>query len=188
MRYLLMFLIPLILLVSATSESLVSLFYSSAYLPASPPLSILVFGLGFFTILSIMTTIITASGRPRVSMLIALALVPLCVVFNMFLIPIYQLEGAALATTVTSLLGMCFAAGYVFKRFKTLINAKSFVKICAASIVIYVIALSLSLPLFLLPLLYIFLFALYFGILSLMQELSKEDIETFKRIIFTRGH
>jgi O-antigen/teichoic acid export membrane protein len=37
MRYLLMFLIPIILLVSATSESLVSLFYSSTYLPASPP-------------------------------------------------------------------------------------------------------------------------------------------------------
>ncbi|MBE9593465.1 MAG: polysaccharide biosynthesis C-terminal domain-containing protein, partial [Proteobacteria bacterium] len=152
------------------------------------PLSILVFGLGFFTILTILTTIITASGRARVSMLIALALVPLCVVSNMFLIPIYQLEGAALATTVTSLLGVCFAAGYVSKRFKTLINAKSFVKICVASIVIYVIALSLSLPLAFLPLLYIILFALYFGFLSLMKELSKEDIETFKRIIFTRGH
>jgi stage V sporulation protein B len=188
MRYLLMFLIPIILLVSATSESLVSLFYSSAYLPASSSLSILVFGVGFFTILSIMTTIITASGRPRVSMLIALVLVPLSILFNMLLIPIYQLEGAALATTVTSLFGVCFAAGYVFKRFKTLVDAKSFVKICAASIVICVIALRLSLPLFLLPLLYIILFALYFGILSLMKEMCKKDIETFKRIIFTKGH
>ena len=183
MRYLLMFLIPIILLVSATSESLVSLFYSSAYLPASSSLSILVFGLGFYTILTIMTTIITASGRPRVSMLIALVLVPLCIVFNMFLIPIYQLEGAALATTVTSLLGVCFAAGYVFKRFKTLINAKSFVKICVASIVIYAIALRLSLPFFFLPFLYVLLFALYFGILFLMKELSEDDLKTFKGII-----
>jgi stage V sporulation protein B len=183
MRYLLMFLIPIILLVSATSESLVSLFYSSAYLAASLSLSILVFGLGFFTILSIMTTIITASGRPRVSMLIVFALVPISIVFNLFLIPIYQLEGAALATTVTSLLGMCLAAGYVFKRFKTLVDAKSFVKICVASIIIYVMALRLSLPLVYLPVLYVFLFALYFCILFLMKELSEEDLETFKRII-----
>ena len=183
-----MFLIPIILLVSATSESLVSLFYSSTYLPASPPLSILVFGVGFFTILSIMTTIITASGRPRVSMLIVLILVSLSLLLNVILILLYQLDEAALATTITSFLGMGLAAGYVFKRFKTLINAKSFVKICVASIVIYVIALRLSLPLFFLPLLYIILFALYFGILSLMKELSKEDIETFKKIVFTKWH
>ena len=186
MRYLLMFLIPIILLVSATSESLVSLFYSSAYSAASSSLSILVFGLGFFTILSIMTTIITASGRPRVSMLIVFVLVPICIVFNVFLIPVYHLDGAALATTLTSFFGVCFAAGYVFKRFKTLIDAKSFVKICVASIVIYVIALQLSLPLVFLPLLYVLLFALYFGILVLMKELSEADLETFKKIIYGR--
>jgi stage V sporulation protein B len=183
MRYLLLLLTPLILLVSATSDSLINLFYSSTYLPASTSLSILVFGFGFFTILSILTTIITASGRPRVSMLIVLVLVPLSIVFNMFLIPIYQLEGAALATTVTSLFGVCFAAGYVFKRFKTLINAKSFVNICVASIVIYAIAFRLSLPLFFLPFLYVLLFALYFGILFLMKELNEEDLKTFKGII-----
>jgi stage V sporulation protein B len=187
MRYLLMFLVPIILLVSATSKDLVSLFYSSAYLPAFLSLSILIFGLGFFTILSIMTTIITASGRPRVSMLIALVLVPLSIVFNMYLIPLYQLEGAALATTVTALLGVCFAAGYVFKRFKTLINAKSFLKICVASIFIYVIALRLSLPPVYLPVLYVFLFALYFCILFLMNELREEDLKAFKGIIRGRG-
>lgn len=186
-RYLLIFLIPIILLASATSEGLVSLFYSSAYLPASSSLSILVFGLGFFTMLSLMTTIITASGRPQISMLIALVLVPLSIVFNIILIPIYHLEGAALATTITSLLGMCVTAGYVFKRFKTLIDTKSFVKICAASIVIYAVALKVSLSPFLLPLLYILLFVLYFGILLLMKELSEEDLETFKRIVYSRS-
>ncbi|MCK4734412.1 MAG: polysaccharide biosynthesis C-terminal domain-containing protein, partial [Methanophagales archaeon] len=130
---------------------------------------------------------ITASGRPRISMLIVLVLVPLSIVFNMFLIPLYHLEGAALATTLTSFLGVCFAAGYVFKRFKTLIDAKSLVKICVASIVIYVIALRLSLPLIYLPVLYVLLFALYFGILFLMKELSEEDLKAFKGIIKLSG-
>ena len=187
MRYLLMFLLPTILLISATSESLVSLFYSSAYLPASLPLSILVFGLGFFTIFSILTTIITASGSPRVSMLITLIMVPLSIIFNVLLIPLYGLEGAALATTATSLFGLCIAAGYVLKRFKTLIDALAFVKLCVASVVIYAIALRLPLPLSFLPFLYVLLFAVYCGILFLMKELSEDDLETFKRIICGSG-
>ncbi len=184
MRYLLMLLIPTILLISATSKSLVSFFYSSKYLPASSSLSILIFGLGFFTIFSILITIITASGRPRVSMLIALVLVPVSVVLNIILISVYRLEGAALATTITSFLGTCLTAGYVVRRFNVLIDKNSLAKICAVSIIIYLIASKISLPAILLPLLYLLLFIFYLSTLFLIKELKKEDFETFKRIIY----
>ena len=78
---------------------------------------------------------------------------------------------------------MSVAALYVFRRFKALVDIRSFIKICLASIAVYFIALQFSLSPSLLPLIYVGLFGIYFGLLLLMKEFSKEDVETFKRII-----
>lgn len=185
MRYLLMLLVPLTLLISATSGGLVTFFYSPAYTFAAPSLRILIFGSGCFTILSILTTVITASGRPRVSLLIALLLVPLTIVLNSLLIPRYQLEGAALATTLTSLIGLSLASTYVLSRFKALVQTRSVIKIAVASLAIYIVALRLSFPAHFLPLLYPLLLALYLLLLVMMKELNRADLETLKRIIPT---
>jgi O-antigen/teichoic acid export membrane protein len=100
-----------------------------------------------------------------------------------FLIPKYGLVGAAWSTTITGFLGMCAAVIYVLWRFKALVNLKSLGRICLASLVIYVIALQVSLSPLWLPLIYVGLLVLYGGMLWLMREIKRGDWETFKRII-----
>ncbi len=183
MRYMLMLLVPGVLLISATSSNLISLVYSSEYIEAAHPLSVLVFGATFLTILTVLSTIIMGHGKPNVALKIALPLVAIDIALNTILIPRYGLMGAAWATTITALIGMIATAIYVFRSFKALVSIKSFIKICLASLAVYVIALQVSLSPFFLPLIYIGLFVVYFGILLLIKEIKREDLETFKRII-----
>jgi stage V sporulation protein B len=183
MRYMLMLLIPGVLIVSATSTDLISLVYSSKYIEAASPLSVLVFGLASLTVFLVLAHIIMGSGKPNVVFGIALPLVAMDIALNIIFIPRYGLLGAAWATTITSIIGMTTAAIYVFRRFKALVSARSVIKICLASLAIYAIALQVSLSPFFLPLIYVGLFAIYLGLLLLMKELSRGDVETFKRIV-----
>ncbi len=186
-RYMLILLIPGTLLISATSVDLITLVYSSRYVEAAGPLSVLVVGLGFLSVFFVLANIIMGSGKPRVTLWMALPLVVIDIGLNVFLVPKYSLVGAAWATTITGSLGMCATAVYVLWRFKALVSAKSLGRICLASSVIYVIALQVSVsPQWLLPF-YIGIFAIYGGILLLTKELGKGDWETFKRIIPTHS-
>lgn len=183
LRYLLLLLIPGAFLVSATSKNLIPLVYTAKYINAAPSLSILIFGLTFLSVFVILTTIIIASGKPKVSMIVALMLVPIDIVLNLTLIPIYELKGAALATTITAFIGLVIAASYVFKRFGTLMSPISFIRISGASLIIYFIAISYSFSGVLLVANYMFLFSVYLGLLWVSREINKEDIEVVKNMI-----
>jgi stage V sporulation protein B len=183
MRYMLMVLIPGVLLISATSADLLTLVYSSRYIEAASSLRILAFGLGLLSLFFVLAHIIMGSGRPKIALWIALPLVGVDILLNIFLIPRYGLVGAAWATTITGFLGVCAASVYTLWRFKTLTNLKSLGRICLASAVIYVIALQVSLPVVWLPLIYIGLLALYGGLLLLTRELKREDLATLRRIL-----
>jgi O-antigen/teichoic acid export membrane protein len=187
MRYMLMLLIPGVLLISATSSDLITLAYSSRYIEAGNPLSVLVFGLAFLAVFLVLAHIIMGGGKPNVVFGIALPLVAMDIALNITLIPRYELMGAAWATTLTGLIGMVAVAIYVLRQFKALVSARSFIKICLASLAIYFIAYfithQVSLSPFFLLLIYVGLFAVYLGLLLVMKELSREDLDTFKRII-----
>lgn len=183
MRSMLMLLVPGVLLISATSHDLVSLFYTTRYNEAGNPLSVLVFGLASLCIFLVLSYVIMGAGKPNIAFGIALISVIIDITLNVLLIPNYGLMGAAWATTTASMIGMIIAAAYVFRYFKALVRVKSLIKICLSSLVIYVIALQFSLSTFLLPTIYIGLYALYFLLLLLMKEFSKEDLRAIKKII-----
>jgi hypothetical protein len=71
---------------------------------------------------------------------------------------------------------MICASVVVYQKFTVLFNPKSTLKIVASSLIVYILAKIIILPVFLLPILYIFLFAVYFGMLFLLGEITDEDI------------
>ena len=178
-----MLLLPVMLLISATSTDLLTLVYSSRYVDAAEPLSILAFGLGVLSVYLVLAHILKGSGRPGVVLGMAVLLVGTDIGLNILLIPRYGLEGAAWATTITGFLGMCAAAIYVLWRFGALVNARALGKILLAAGVIYAIALQVSVSPPWLPLIYIGLLALYGGTLWLIKGLGRDDLETFRRIV-----
>ncbi|MFC1948306.1 flippase [Chloroflexota bacterium] len=183
MRYMLMALIPGVLLISATSADLITLLYSSSYLEAAAPLSILVFGVALLTIFYILSNVILGINKPWIVLIIVLPLAGVDIVLSIFLISSYGLVGAAWATTITGILGTCVTMCYLLWRFKNLVHIISLGRICLASVVIYLIGLQVSISPSLLPLIYIGLLILYLGILLLTRELTKDDFNTVQKLI-----
>lgn len=178
-----MILLPVTLLISATSKNLLSLAYTPEYFQGGDSLSILIFGITFLTVFITLATIITGSGKPKVSMGIALPLVPICIALNSLLVPKYQLEGAALATTMTAFIGMFIASIYVVRKFRALVNLISFSKICIASLIIYFMVIWHSVSNMQLIGWYILLIFVYIALLWALREIKKEDIDMIKNMI-----
>jgi len=180
MRFLFIILTPITFIISGTSVKLITLFYPSQYSAAEIPLSILIFGMMFFSIFTSLCAIIKGSGKPQIAMFIAIFLIPLDVSLNLILIPTFQLKGAALASSISMFSGMSIAMGYIFWKYQTITSMRSLIKIILSSGIIYLI-LKLFAPWgFLLLPYYLILLILYFILLLLLKEISKNDIYELK--------
>ncbi len=184
LRYMLMLLAPIALIMSATSRQLITLLYSTAYVEAAYPLSILVFGISFLSITLALSTIMQGCGNPKRPLAIFSILVPLDVCLLLLLIPRLELLGAALATSITCFTGTVISCIYIYKQFKTLLSISSLLKITLASSVTYIVAKNVSFSAALLPIYYPILFFLYFLILFILKEINSEDT-CFIKDIFT---
>lgn len=183
LRYFCMIVIPLIFLVIATAPELISLLFTPEYNVAGNSLSILILGISFLTVFITLSMVIVGSGKPTVPMAVGAGLVPIDALLNILLIPYLQLEGAALATTITAFIGMIIIVFYILIRFNTLLKVISFLRILIASLVIFFIALLLNVSGILIIVLYVCLFVLYAGLLYLIRELNKEDIKIVKELL-----
>lgn len=186
LRYMLMLVVPATFLISATSTNLISLVYSHVYEPGGPSLGILIFGLTFLSVFVILTTIITAGNEPNISMTFALLLIPIYFILNLRLIPLYNLEGAALATTITGFIGFVIAAIYVRKRFGALMEPGSFANILGASLIIYLIISNVPSDGPMLVLVYPAVILIYFAILAAIKEITRDDIDLFLNMVKTK--
>ena len=186
LRYTLMLVVPMTLLVSATSEDLVTLIYSAEYIAAATPLSILVIGLAFLTLFLILAYVAIGGGKPLVACVISLPLVAIDIILSIFLVGRYGLSGAACATTATAFLGLVAMAFYVLRHFGTLVSIISALKICFASLVVSGIALVIPIHHFLTPALYAGLGVLYVLLLILMREFNSRDISALRSAISSR--
>lgn len=184
-RILLILLLPIAFIIAATSEILVSLVYSPVYSPAASALTILIFGLVFFSLIMTSISIILANNEPWVSASIAALLIPVDFVLNLKFIPLYGIRGAAIGTTITALIGLTITSIFVVMRFGTLMRLRSFINIVFASLIIYFLAWAYSASGILLIFNYIVLFIIYLGILFALKEIGKTDLERLKSI-FTK--
>ena len=183
LRYTLIFLIPCSFIISATSQDLISLVYTEAYLAAVAPLSILIFGLTFLCLFIILTTVITASGKPKISLVMVLVLLVINILLNTTFVPIYGLSGAALATTITGFSGLLMSGIYVYRRFHALTSLLSLFRIVAASSIIYLIARNFSVSGVSLLCYYVGLILIYFALLFIFREIREEDIQVARNIL-----
>jgi len=170
------------LVISATSGGLIELVYTAEYSEAARSLAVLILGLSMLSVFLVLANVIMGSGRPLIPMFMGFVLVFVDIGLNLYLIPRYDMLGAAWATTITASLGAFIAAIYVVLVFKTLISFKSFMRVCVASLLVWTIPLYVYVTPVLLPFVYIGLALLYLGVLMLIKELRKDDLEMLKRV------
>lgn len=125
--------------ISATSGSLLRLVYSPGYASAAQALSILAPGLAMLALFQFFTTIITATGRPGVSGLLAIGQLLVATGLHCLLIPRLGLIGAAVSTTGSITLGTLVAAWVVLRWFGPPVRLKQLLLIVAGSAAAYLV-------------------------------------------------
>jgi stage V sporulation protein B len=180
-RYTLLVVLPSVLLISATSTKLLELLYSASYQQASTSLSILIFGMGFFTVFTIISSILSSSGSSYSVMFLTFIAVVINSILCVILIPLLGINGAAFSTTLSTLVIMSIGLFIVYRNFKIILPIKSLYKIILSCIIPYLIAF-INIPVLLLPLFYILLFGVYILLLILLKEINKDDITLLRSL------
>ena len=114
LKYSLIVLIPVVLIISISSNELITILYSNKYADGGLPLIILIIGLGFYSLLFLFTTILNGSGMPQISLIMGLIVLGLDILLNFILVPEYHLIGAAVATSIACFIGFVISGGYVY--------------------------------------------------------------------------
>jgi len=179
MRLLAIVLLPAGAIVSSAPGPIVRLFFGIHFSPAIFPLAVLIWGMILFTVYTTLAMILSVAGRPVAVLGYSLFLILVDVLLNAILVPRIGLLGAALATTITGLLGVIILGGAVFRKFRVLIGWPSVVKMVCAAVMLFGLSRLIPLQGALFVLKGVFLFALYLGCLVLLKEVDQED---FRRI------
>ncbi len=183
-RYSLMIMALVATLFSANASEVLRVALPEDYQAGSPALVIVAYGMLLFGLLYVLTTIISASGRPAVSVLLAALTLVASAALNAVLIPAYGLRGAAIATTAAMLLGTVVGSIYLISKFGSIIPMLSVLRIAASAGVVYLASRaysSTSKPVILIEL--VVLSLIYVGALLLTRELGPDDLASVKKIV-----
>lgn len=183
MRFTLISLLPFVTIIGTSSDELITLLYTSTYLPASPALKILLLGISLFSVFSVFLNFIAAANRPFHSFLITLSLLPLAIGLNYVCIPLYGIEGAAAATTLISGGGIIISGIYLWKNFGTLVNFKTLSRVLIANGSLYFISKYITTSGYALIMEYILCAVLYIGLLLIFREFNQGDFRIIRETV-----
>jgi stage V sporulation protein B len=183
-----MLLIPGVALLSIFAPSAIRLFSGSEYLVAREALGIIAFGMGFLTIFYILAFVLKGVGENLISMKIALLGGITNSVLNFFLINQWGLRGAAIATSLTSLLVMILAIYFARKKLGSFLPGLDLIKYLLATGVISLLASSLPPGKFLFLIWTIFLMGGYFILLWMLRAFNQKDWQYLKNAFLKKKY
>ena len=184
LRYTLIVMALVATLFSANARGVLSLVYPQNYQAGSVALSIVAYGMLLFGLLYVVTTIISASGHPAVSLLVGLLTLGASAALNVLLIPSYGLAGAASGTTASMLAGAIAGCAYLRLRFGALMSSRSVLRIAASAAGVYAISLRFppSSKLMIVAQLVALTFV-YVAALIVTREIGRKDLTMIQRVL-----
>jgi O-antigen/teichoic acid export membrane protein len=184
LRYTLIVMALVATLMSANSGEILRVIYPAPFQAGSAALSIVAYGMLLFGTVFILTTIISASGRPVVSLVVGLCSLVANAAITALLVPRFGIVGAALGTTAAMLVGVIAGGGYLISRFGSLLPLKSLARISVSGAALYGLSVALTPATKLMILAQLALLALvYVALLLLTGELGRRDLEAIKKVI-----
>lgn len=181
-RYALIFVIPLCLGIAILSKPIMELVYftNPSYVLGAASLSILVVGMSFYSVFAVSSSIVQGIGNPRIPMYVLLGGTVLTIAFNWFMIPLYGIEGGALATTLSTIIMSIPILLITLKMTDVTLPYNQFAKILLASLIMSAFIFILPLNVFGLILAVIIAPLIFLGLLLVMKGIEKEDIRIAK--------
>lgn len=175
-RLLALVLLPILALVTATAEGLIAFTFSDTYQPAAPILTVLICTYAVYTVYITLVTTLLAENRPGRALAIPLALLPVAMGAVWLGVSRLGATGAAFASLAVVSSAAAVVVGYVLRRFRPAVGARSLARIVTASVVVWGLARLWSPSGLVLVLAYGLLGIVYLGILLLLGEIQIKDI------------
>jgi len=183
-RYSLMVMALVATLFSANASESLRVVFPPSYQVASGALAVVSYGILLFGLLYVATTIISASGTPRISLGVGAITLIASVALNAFLIPRLGITGAALGTTVSMALGVFISGGYLIWKFGAFVPVKSAIRIGLCAAVVYGLSLVAAPESRIMILVQLVVLSLiYVCALIVTGELGREDLSTVTTVI-----
>lgn len=133
-KYIFMLIVPIVFIIFAFSDLIIKLLFGADYILADRPLKILIFGMVAFTIFIINSAILLGINKPKINAKILFIAVIFNVIANFVLISLFDVTGAALATTLSFILLLFLSLYYVRKFIKIKIPIVYWLKIILVGI------------------------------------------------------
>ena len=182
-RLVLMLLLPIVIIISNASESIIEVLFSNRYQVAAGPLQMMVVGLFLLTLFVVMKTTLVADGRVLPLIMITVIMIGAEILLGIYLIPRYGIEGAGIAMAIAAFIGssvICTCVAIWYRGFLSFISLLKFG--LAGGVVYFLTSVYQPRGLGLVPYSLI-LYALYLGLLFVMKEVTLDDIDRVRNSI-----
>jgi len=158
-------------------------FFNHEYKPAGSPFSILIFGIWFVGLVSIMAHFMIAVGKELLMAIMSIFTIVLDMILNIILVPIFGINGAAIATSLSAFLLLIGSGWYLVKKIGFDITPLTVFRLLSLLTIIYFIPqISAFNKIPLLIQYAILYFGFCIGIL-VTREIGNEDWIVLKRLI-----
>lgn len=180
---------PLFLVMIVFSRQIITIIFGNEYAAAATPLAILVFGYLLYSMSYTSSNILSMVKKTKLIFYINLIFAGSNILLNFLLIPRFGVNGAAIATTISYILGSLLYIFFGFNITKTYPFDKSFFKSFIAGLIsivsVFYLAKLILKPASLYGFVFFFLtfLVVYSGLLFLFRGFEKGDFEILKIII-----
>lgn len=177
-KYMWLILVPMLGIIFGLAHNVVSLLFGVEYVAATDTLRILIFGYLLLSIFSLFSSVLNGIGKLRSSIGCALGGAVVTIAACLILIPQFGASGAAIATTLGGLFAAIAAMIQVRGIIKFRFQFQTLVKAILIGGAIGALALTIPLPVWILPIWATVLFLLYLGVLLILGILPKAELLT----------
>jgi O-antigen/teichoic acid export membrane protein len=168
---------------SLSAQPIIKLIYGEPYLAGASSLAILFIGTAGLGMANSIVAIIQGSGQPQIAALIFALLIPVDIVLNLVLIPTMGIRGAAVATSLTFLIGMLASMIPLYHKFSVAISINTVFKIVLAAVLAAITLVKTQTTPNLLPVSLAAGSVVYLASLWVLKELTREDFEFFRNAL-----
>lgn len=129
LKYILILILPIVSLFGVLRKQLILFLFPDSYLPGAQILAILPIGLFLFGLFMYCNSLFISNGNAKIPLIMSIITLSIAGLLNFFLVPILGILGAALSTTIASLLGTVVSLILIKRHFEILFPYKVFIKI-----------------------------------------------------------
>ncbi len=180
--------LPLFVVMLLFSESIIRVLFGQEYIEGATAMSILAFGFFLFSLTGLSQRVLTAFGRPKLNMISSSTAAGGNVILNATLIPIYGINGAAIATATSFALMGGLNLVFVYRIGKMQPFKLSYIKIMIAAVIAVLTIYGITklffapAPIYVLVPMFLIFLALYFFLLLVLKSFEKEDLMIMRAI------